>query len=65
MSYVLSLRRTISLNARRDETARLARFSDIYTAHQQTTTCFKIFVFNFFSSPTEFQIEGTGFILLL
>jgi hypothetical protein len=33
---------TMDDDARRDATARLVRFSDIYTAHQQTTTCLKI-----------------------
>jgi hypothetical protein len=42
-----------------DATARLVRFSDIYTTHQQTTTCFKIDSFKlFFIFFSEFQNEG-------
>jgi hypothetical protein len=41
-------------------TARLVRLSDTYTAHQQTTTCFKIVFFSnfFWNFFTEFQNEG-------
>jgi hypothetical protein len=41
-------------------TARLVRFSGIYTAHQQTTTCFKTDLFPTFFDFffTEFQNEG-------
>jgi hypothetical protein len=45
-----------------DATARLVRFSGIYTEHQQTTTCFKIDFFpNFFEFfSRNFKMRGDG-----